>query len=240
MTAKTVQVGLTFHHHYADGHPEWKVIRRVGDDCWACQIINCPDYSGTVQAFFSQQIIAAIESANRCVSRADENAEFLNKQKIGAIIHYHNGFGTYVRELVVEVNGKKMLKPIALVGNWAKHDLPSRRTRGEIYYPHNARRVVEGELTDHLEQSTTYEHPNFVKPGGDARNIDPHKLEPISLELPILDGDAKVAASLWRLLQSTVDILNLPRQPNEDVNDPQAPMSRLRKAFELMRPILDD
>ena len=80
-------------------------------------------------------------------TRQSEN--WHNSHEIGSVVHYHNGFGSYVRCEVVmgpeghdAYAGSPCYKPIALIGEWSKYDLKwdSYRVRtileGELFRPH--------------------------------------------------------------------------------------------------------
>lgn len=47
---------------------------------------------------------------------------------------------------MVEHEGGKAFKPLALVGSWRKSDLPQRQADGSIYYPYHANKVMTGEV----------------------------------------------------------------------------------------------
>lgn len=245
-TPKRVTVGMEFHAPYADSNSKWIVRKSLGG-AWLCEIVNDPieidgktypgEYNGTKKSFMSHEILTSLAMVAMFDGIADENQKFLQSQKPGTILHYHNGFGQYVRREVVRDGNVNKLKPIALVGNWEKRDLPQRYQDGNVYYPFHANKIITGELDDRLQSSTTYEHPNFSKPMGDARNIDPRKLDPISLEVPPLEGDVKVSAELWQLIENVQSKLNPSteeRRKEGDLRDPATPMKRLRAAYELL------
>lgn len=243
VTPIEVEPLLTFYSAYADSNAKWRVIKRIGSGVWLCRIIDNLDYNGTEKSFLTEEIQQSLAILVTLQEIHDENQNFLQSQNPGTILHYHNGFGQYVRREVVQVDGVKKLKSIAMVGNWEKHDLPKRYENGEVYYPFHANRILNGKLDDALQCSTTYEHLNFVKPMGGGRDkIDPRKLEPISLEVPSPQGDEKVAIELWQLIESLQDVLNPSteeRLKEGDFKDPATPMKRLRAAYELLSPILD-
>jgi hypothetical protein len=200
------------------------------------------EWNGTQKSFMSAEILGSLGMSALFAGIHDENQKFLQSQKPGTILHYHNSFGQYVRQIVVKDGSVNKLKPIALVGNWDKHDLPYRHANGTVCQPYHAKKILSGELYDSLQCSTTYEHPTFVKPGTKFNNIDPRKLDPLSLELPPLEGDAKVATELWQLIEQVQAKLNPEtedRRKEGDQFDPTTPMKRLRAAYELLEPLLN-
>jgi len=249
---KRVTIGLEFYAPHADSNSKWIVRKSLGGS-WLCEIINDPieidgkkypgEWNGTKKSFLSHEILTSLSMAAMFDGIQDESQKFLQSQKPGAILHYHDGFGQYVRQIVVKDGGVNKLKAIALVGNWDKnHDLPRRSANGTINHPYHVKNILSGELHDRLNCSTTYEHPTFVKPRGGKDSIDPRKLDPINLELPPLEGDAKVASELWQLLEQVQVKLNPEteeRRKEGDQFDPATPMKRLRAAFELMEPLLN-
>ena len=251
VTPKRVTVGLEFYAGYADSNSKWIVRKSLGG-AWLCEIINDPieingktypgEYNGTKKSFMSAEILGSLGMSALFSNLADDNEKFLQSQKPGTILHYHNGFGNYVRQIVVLHEGRMKLKAIALVGEWAKHDLPMRRANGDISSPYHVKKIQDGELSDRLQCSTTYEHPTFSKPRGGKESIDPRKLNPINLELPPLEGDIKVATELWQLIERVQAKLNPEteeRQKEGNQFDPATPMKRLRAAYELLEPLLN-
>jgi len=240
MTVKRIKAGLTFRAHYADSNPKWEVIKSLGGS-WLCRITKDElDYAGTEKSFLSSEILQSISFAEYFTKALDKDADYLQNQKPGTILHYHNSFGSYVRKEIVLHEGRKKLKSIALVGNWSKNDLPSRQQNGEIYHPYHVKQILEQELTDRVNGTSIYENPSFVKPGGSNNSFDPRKCDPISLDLPPLEGDAKTSTELWTLLERVQEKINpqteeLRKEGNKF--DPKTPMNRLRAAYDLLEPI---
>ncbi len=230
-----VSVGMKFTAAYADSNSMWIVRKSLGKS-WLCEIIDeegkgmC-DWVGTQKAFLPREILGSLRMSAMWQGIQDENEQFLQSQPEGAILHYHNSQGSYVRRQVVIKDGRRYLKDIALVGNWDAHDLPKRREDGSVYMPYHPQQILEGKLNDHLQVSTTYEHPSFVKPGTHrgANLIDPRKLAPISLELPEETPEQKETARQWILIASVQSALN-------DIPEigPDTPMNRLRLAHAIL------
>ena len=72
----------------------------------------------------------------------DEHDAFISGLPLGAIVHYNNGFGQFIRCERVEGERGKRLMPIALIGNWSDYDLPRRNVDGSVTLGYNAERIV--------------------------------------------------------------------------------------------------
>jgi hypothetical protein len=115
--------------------------------------------------------------------RIDEVEAWWAAQPLGLILHYHNGFGQYVRCEVADgewhsLDGKqegRALQPIALIGNWAERDLEPTA--------YHAKKIVEGDGLWRANTGCIYEHPSFSPPKGDAASIDPTKLDPLPIKV---------------------------------------------------------
>lgn len=92
----------------------------------------------TIRGFRLQDAKAQVESDRKWKAYADErrrtHKDFYEGLNVGAVVHYHNSFGQFVRCQVVIApvatdghgsfkKGDKVLKQVALVGNWRAHDL---------------------------------------------------------------------------------------------------------------------
>jgi hypothetical protein len=146
--ADTIQVrkGTKFFAAHKDSTPEWEVLLITESGYAECVVIS-PDWKGETRVYTKDEISAVIWRG-RAFDRMNLSQNgYWERQHVGDIIHYHNSFGKFVRlEVVLDGEGKKSGKPIALVGKWDRSDLPRRNPDGEIYYPHSAKSVVTGEL----------------------------------------------------------------------------------------------
>lgn len=249
-----VKAGMQFRAIHADSNALWNVVHFLGGGSWLCEIVDEPieirgrkvssDWAGTQKAFLANEILGSIDRAASLNRVMDENERFLQEQPEGALLHYHNGFGTYVRQVVVLHEGRKKLKPIAMLGPWFEYDLPYYRPNGDKAEGYYVKKILEGELSDRLQVSTTYEHPSFVKPRGVVEvtgqprdQIDPRKLTPHKLELDPLVGDKAEAARLWKVVEEVQAALklNFPVQSGIDERDPKTPKRLLLAAFKLLK-----
>ena len=124
--------------------------------------------------------------------QGDENEAFYASLKPGQVVHYHNGFGQYIRCTVVREGGKTALKETALVGAWREYDLPKRELDGSVRLGHHADGIAEGR--------TITPHMSCIWESGKDRRFpdDPATLEPIDLSVPEMSPEEAERARLWR------------------------------------------
>lgn len=154
----------------------------------------------------------------------EPNDVFYGSLKPGDIVHYHNGFGQYVRCEVVTAPGWKSkigtpgiagvaLKPIALIGHvrrgkeapypnevggtdgWYEWDLYRRFPDGEVHRSYHVEQVLNGELMQ-PHASNMYEYEGFH----DRLGLDPRTMPPIDLTPPPLDSAAERRVPLVKAL----------------------------------------
>jgi hypothetical protein len=200
--ASKVSKGTRFHSDYQDGRPEWEVTKSLGRAVWEAKCLG-PDYAGLTKAFKTEDIQRALSMSQFFSKNQGDHASFYAGLTLGATVHYHNGFGQYVRCTVVmsttahDKTPHKCLKPVALVGNWRPLDLPRRRQNGSIDYGYQGKRILEGECME----------PNFTSifEGGNSsarQGGDPTKLPALDLSVPEMDAKQAAAAQLWQAVQA--------------------------------------
>jgi hypothetical protein len=143
--ANKVTIGTTFPSMYADSIPLWKVVRDRGGNAYDCVVVS-EDWTGTKKVFGGEEILAAKRSQEFYQEMADDHDTFWNNQTVGATVHYHNGFGSFVRGVIVVEDGEKKMRPTALVGKWAAYDLPRIDAAGNFQESYHARQIREGTL----------------------------------------------------------------------------------------------
>ncbi len=196
----TVKTGTTFHASYADGNCLWHVIKRLGEGVWLCEIdAKESDYAGAQKAFLTREIEFSIKQYAAFDGIMDEHDKFYSELQPGQIVHYHNGFDSWVRCEAVQVDGQMKLKPVALVGAWHSSDLPSRRRNGSIYQGYYAKKIAEGEPFD---PNVT----NLWEFGRLGHQSNPENLTPISLEVREQTEAEKFVSQKWALLDQIGDI----------------------------------
>ena len=204
----------TFRSSYADSNALWKVIRSKGQDCWLCEIqpdpITMPDgrvlsgdYVGTQRVFMTREIAATVSMSQFWAKQDDQNAQFYASLIPGQIVHYHQSRNTWVRTIVVQENGQNALKPIAMLGNWASHDLPKRKPDGSVYLGFHAERIAKQE-TFRPNYSHLWEG-SYPRQAGEG---DPKNLNELLLDVPPMTSEEQYKAKLYRTLQSIHQLAN--------------------------------
>jgi hypothetical protein len=138
----------------------------------------------------------------------------------GQVVHYHNGYGQFVRcEATVE-DGETKLLPTALVGNWKTHDLPRRYPNGKVHLGFQAQRIADGE-TFKPNADFLYEAPGF----NDRHGVDPTALAPLDITVPAMDAAEQRVAGLWQTAQAVCDALS----SQNLAADPDAALAEARR-----------
>jgi hypothetical protein len=196
----------TFRDSYADGRPLFRVRKDMGNGTYQCISEQDLDYNDVERYFSAEQILAKLGYERRVEAMFRSQDDFWAKQELGSVLHYHNGFGDFVRGEVVLVDGEKKLKPTALVGNWNARELPSRRPNGEIHYPYHANKVVNGgpDAPWQPNESCVYESDVYSRRD---EYPDPRVQEPIDLSVPDMTPEEKATAVLERQLDRIRGIL---------------------------------
>ena len=186
MSRTAIVVGqTTFRDVVMDYNPIFRVVEKKPGGLYRC--VSEDEYDGGyggVERFFSADQISQKVSWENTLNGLHQLAEdFWASVKVGQVLHYHNGFGEFVRGVVIEEGGKKKLKPTALVGNWPQRELPSRRPNGEIYYPYHAKKVLFGgeDAAWQPNDGCVYESLTYSRRNETA---DPATMDPIDLSVP--------------------------------------------------------
>lgn len=194
MRKPTVKIGTKFRYNYADSNPEWKVIQARGRGTWICEVVETEmDYAGTQKCFSSEEIQASIGMSNFWKKTSDDSDWFYKSLKVGAIVHYHNGFGQYVR---CQVTSDKDLLPLALVGDWREFDLPRRYPNGEVHLGYHVEQINK-KKTLHPHASNIWEYSQDLQ-----KKEDPRSLPPIDLSVPPMSEEESRTAKMVKVLES--------------------------------------
>ena len=209
-----VRVGTKFRSSYKDSNPEWKVIGSRGKGAWDCVITEeSLDWAGARKVFGTEEIersLAFDRAFSRMVSSADK---WWSERKLGEVLHYHNGFGEYVRGVVINSNGINKLLPTAMVGNWPSRDLPRRNEDGSVTYGYHVKKVrfPDGNSAWQPNTGCIWEHESFV--GNPRFNTDPTTMPEIDLsDPPMFIGEAAVKARLLQMGKEITEIIAANRE----------------------------
>jgi len=195
-----VKAGDKFHSVVADANVEFEVTKINGDLCEAVATENNLNYIGTVKGFTTHEVQDAKSVDAFWAKHHRQQKQFYKTIEPGEVYHYHSGFGCFVRGEVVEVNGEKKLKAIALVGAWKDHELPSRTRFGYESIPYHAQKVLDGEPCT-PNQSCIYE----LNQG--KFEVDPRTMDPINLTLPEPTEDERREAEGWAAIAEIEELI---------------------------------
>lgn len=187
----------------------WRVVKSRGGDTWDCVVIS-DDWQGMAKVFGGEEIRRAVSSAAMWQEIASEHDSWWNARKIGEIVHYHNGFGQYVRGRIVwDVseefpNGRNAMIPTELVGNWRPYDLPHFNAAGNLVESHYVRKIREAETMQP-------NYSNMVEAVGvrEGKGEDPRGKPAIDLTPPETDAGQQETARLFELRQNVIAMLTV-------------------------------
>jgi hypothetical protein len=189
-------IGKQFRSGYADSNALWEVKSSRGRGAYICEIVNEPfeangkiydgDFAGERKTFGREEIEAAIQWQEFQARQWKWHEDFYDSLALGQIVHYHDGFGQYIRCEVVTAghprenvdhyavkDGEKCLKELALVGTWRADDLASRS--------YHVRGILESRLFK-PNASCIWEYPQFNRRRGATMLADPTQLEPLTIK----------------------------------------------------------
>lgn len=217
----TVTVGTKFRYTFADGRPEWTVKAARGAGAWDCVVEEDMDWTGTKKVFGTEEIEAAVRQDQFWDHLTKSTENWWGSLREGEIVHYHNGFGTWVRGHIVKINGENHMFPSALVGAWREYDLPKRARDGSIRYPYHAEKIMQGEPM-RPNATNMWEYPEFSR-----RELgDPSKLPEIDLTVPELDEAAAAEAKIERVRLDAITVLQ------DGHKDPKAALLKVKALLE--------
>jgi hypothetical protein len=214
------ETGGTFALGVADGSAQYMFVEgggRFGKRAFLIHLAYGDGYSYYgVENFPKSEILRMIKQGKARENLFKKAKDWWDAREVGEIVHYSNGFGSYVRGEIVEgeVHGEqgKAMKEIALVGNWRNYDLPSRYIDGTIHYGIHAEGVREGKVI-RPHESNMYEAVISQK-DANSRELaarhpeDPRKMTPISLEVPEMTAEEAELARLFNFRAEIIDTLS--------------------------------
>lgn len=196
-----VKIGTTFKSTFADGRADWKVVRARGRGTWDCEITS-PDFEGRQKVFSTEEIAAERRMDRMWADLSSDHDRWWADRLVGETLHYSNGFGQYVRGIVVANNGKKELLPTAMVGAWKEHELPGRRADGEVRTSYQATKIAE-KASWQPSHTCMFE----AEPEKYATRGDPRTMEPIDLTVPPATPEQEVTIRLNAIRAQAREIL---------------------------------
>lgn len=236
--AYLVKIGYTGKHTgevirfpVADGQALYMIAEGVGKKFGLVHLAYGDGYQYMgVEHLPRAKILAMAEQEKAYKKLFQRSASFWDNRKVGEIVHYHNGFGQFVRGEIVETPKGKAMKPIALVGKWEAYDLPRFDQSGELTLGYHAKQIAEGE-TMKPHESNIYESD----PARFKRDGDPRTMEALDLTPPPLTAERSILAALTRLRYNVNKAL-------DDDMDHSAPdqIAETRKALAKAKAMLED
>ena len=235
MTARiTIKVGTKFRQVYCDGNPEWVVTRKItaprsNSFVYEAKIVDTAEWGEVVKVFTKKELRRIVMLQNMFAAERSKSDNFYKTIAPGSVVHYHHGFGAFVRCLVVEKPAShepdsalvKLLKPIALVGKWDALDLPRRFSDGSVDLGYQAEQIVNEKcFTPHA--SNIFEHNDF-----EMRFGNPASMPSVDITVPPVKDER--TAELWRAVNDARSALE------SDVDNPR---ERLRAALEVIEKAL--
>jgi hypothetical protein len=210
----------------ADGHALYVVVR---DSPLTVALVPFGDSyqaAGATIRGLNRADVRRQLSADRAMSAMSRsNDDFYASLEEGQTVHYDHGFGAWVRCVAVRGTdsntgeGRMVLKPLALVGDWREHDLPRRDRDGSVRWGYQVDKIREG-TTMHPHESCLWESPRGAKRlKGQA---DPALMDPIDISgPPEMGAEEQERARLWQLValvrEATATTLGDPREKLEAV-----------------------
>ena len=194
-----IKINETFRSTYADSNALWKVIKKKSSDVYLCEIVNeifeydgkvfNGDYAGIQKVFLAEEINRAVnfKKASEKIKQSCDN--YYDSLTEGQIVHYHNGFGEYIR---CKVNQDKELIPFALVGRWRAYDLPKRLADGTVHLSYYCNQILNQKpFKPHA--SNIFEYPEF----SDKNNFSPINAPEVDVSIPEQTEEEKQISNLW-------------------------------------------
>lgn len=208
--SNNIRLGTTFRSPFADSRPLWRVVNKRSHDTFDCEVDRSEqDWAGHRKVFGAEEIVQAIRADKEFERQQRRRVDFWSERTPGETLHYHDGFGRFVRGVVVvgEADGRRthVIKPTALVGDWER-DLPRWTDAGFLieggYW---VRKIGEGD-TFQPHPSCIWESAEFAGAGGRAIS-DPTNLPANDLRVPQPTEDQAEAARLRDVMVRIKNVL---------------------------------
>jgi hypothetical protein len=144
---RRIRVGTRFSYAYLDSEPTWEVVEVLRRGVYRCHVV-ADEWQGTERVFAREEVERALALQARQEEDDRRQKDFYASLEMGQVVHYHDGFGCFIRcEVVRAPEGDRFvragdicLREIALVGAWRAYDLEPdsfrRRSLGKLMRPH--------------------------------------------------------------------------------------------------------
>jgi hypothetical protein len=208
----------TFLANYCDSDPLWEVVNDRGNDSYDCRIMPDQVGEGTQRVFGGDEIQRHLKRGAGYSKAMRAHYAYYDSLQTGDQVHYHDGFGKYVR-CVVAGEGRRCLKPIALVGKWGEDAKPSRDQSGRVCRSYWADKIRTGEMFE-PSASTIWENPKSAQQG---KTSNPPEMEPIDLSLPEPSEGDKLSMALHQAVRDVC---------NTDGGDPVVILTKMRERID--------
>lgn len=140
-------VGRYIQHPFADGHAVYKIVaiddaernRKVTiehvdiGDAW---VLPAWGRRTKILRSTAERFLAQRDAIAALFARTDD---WWAQRQVGETVHYHNGFGQYIRGTIIVEGGEKKMLPTAMVGNWKQHDICTRAADSSVHYSYHAK-----------------------------------------------------------------------------------------------------
>jgi hypothetical protein len=191
--AKGLLVGRYIRHSHADSYAVYKITKQnkatvtiehvdIGDG-WKLPAWGTKT---NIKIADARMFIAQRDGLANLIKSSDD---WWENQAVGATLYYHSSFGQYIVGTVVVHEGKKMLMPTGMVGEWRQFDLVYRQADGTVVHGYHPKKIMAREAWQPHE-STMVDHPDYR-----LRGAHPNTMTPLSLDPPPLDGAKEALAT---------------------------------------------
>lgn len=227
---KIIPGKTTFRAIIADSNALWRVVAPRGANTWDCVVDAAEtDYAGTKKVFGGEEILRAVQQAKLWDELRTSNRDFWASREVGEVLHYEDFNNRWVRGTVVQGldrDGKeaKVLLPKALVGKWARFDLPMWTDAG-VYREggYQVQKIVSGE-TFQPNESNIWEYKQAM---GQRVQGDPRVMDEIDLSAPSPTIEQRAASVLLKQIEAIREAVSHTSDVTDFVSHYQAQLQKV-------------
>ncbi len=209
-------IGQKFRYGMADSNPLWEVKQKTGGNVYLCEVVNerieidgkfyDSDHAGHRREFAEGEIRQAIRAEQMLQKHFARSDAFYNALTPGQIVHYCNGGNSFLRLRAERREGRMVVVPIAMVGEWGTYDLPFRRRNGDEVFPHYPEAIRKGEP---FNTPASNIHECSERPASHRSKINPASLPALPLTMPPITEEEKVTIPKWQSLGEIEKVLHM-------------------------------